>query len=83
MFSEVAVIGVPDPVLTERICICGKPIGGTDVLDLGQINHFLKEKGVSGFCMGDDYLEVHTWPLTAVGKTDKKQLLKLAEEQKT
>ena len=74
MFSEVAVIGVPDPVLTERICICGKPIGGTDVLDLGQINHFLKEKGVSGFCMGDDYLEVHTWPLTAVGKTDKKQL---------
>ena len=41
------------------------------------------EKGVSGFCMGDDYLEVHTWPLTAVGKTDKKQLLKLAEEQKT
>ena len=83
VFSEVAVIGVPDPVLTERICICGKPIGGTDVLDLGQINHFLKEKGVSGFCMGDDYLEVHTWPLTAVGKTDKKQLRKLAEEQKT
>lgn len=83
VFSEVAVIGVPDPVLTERICICGKPISGTDVLDLGQINHFLKEKGVSGFCMGDDYLEVHTWPLTAVGKTDKKQLLKLAEEQKT
>lgn len=74
---------MPDPVLTERICICGKPISGTDVLDLGQINHFLKEKGVSGFCMGDDYLEVHTWPLTAVGKTDKKQLLKLAEEQKT
>ena len=82
VFSEVAVIGVPDPVLTERICICGKPIGGTDVLDLGQINHFLKEKGVSGFCMGDDYLEVHTGPLTAVGKTDKKQLLKLAEAQK-
>ena len=41
------------------------------------------EKGVSGFCMGDDYLEVHTWPLTAVGKTDKKQLLKLAEAQGT
>ena len=81
VFSEVAVIGVPDPVLTERICICGKPISGADMLDLGQINHFLKEKGVSGFCMGDDYLEVHTWPLTAVGKTDKKQLLKLAEEQ--
>ena len=33
--------------------------------------------------MGDDYLEVHTWPLTAVGKTDKKQLLKLAEAQGT
>lgn len=81
MFSEVAVIGIPDEFLLERICICAKPLNQKDKMTLGIIRSYLKRYGVSDFCFGDEYLEVMNWPITAVGKTDKKRLIELAKEQ--
>ncbi len=80
VFSELTVIGVPDKTLTERICICARPNGERSSIDLRQVNQYLMESGISGFSRADQYLEISDWPLTAVGKTNKKKLVELAEK---
>ncbi|MGR3622428.1 salicylate synthase [Pseudophaeobacter sp.] len=71
-------LGVPDAELGERIrvvVICNQgPVA------LRELRAFLRERGVSEYKLPDEVREVSAWPLTAVGKIDKRQLTKLTDE---
>lgn len=71
--DEVQVIGVPDELLGNRICafiLSGAP----DVPDIAQLNAYLAGLGISAHKRVDQLVVVDSWPLTAVGKIDRKRL---------
>lgn len=78
--KEVAVVGVPDETLGNRICaflVTDDEAG----IDLQEIHRFLREIGVAAYKMPDQIERVETWPLTSVGKIDKKALERMAQEK--
>ncbi len=79
--DDVVVIAVPDDLLGERICACiPKRINQPES---AQIQAFLQQKGVQRHKIPDQWLYVAYWPLTTVGKIDKRQLVQLAQEKHT
>ena len=72
--EEVAVIGMPDKELGERICayVKAKPDAGR--LSLEEIVSFLKGKGASVLQLPERMELVETIPLTKAGKADKRAL---------
>lgn len=46
-----------------------------------EIHRFLREIGVAAYKMPDQIERVETWPLTSVGKIDKKALERMAQEK--
>lgn len=76
--AEAAAIGVPDPILGERLCIAIACQPGHD-LALEALNRFLRdEKRVAVFKLPEKLLALAALPRTAVGKVDKKRLGALA-----
>ena len=78
--KEAAVVGVPDETLGNRICaflVTDDEAG----IDLQEIHRFLREIGVAAYKMPDQIEWVETWPLTSVGKIDKKALERMAQEK--
>ena len=78
--KEAAVVGVPDETLGNRICaflVTDDEAG----IDLQEIHRFLREIGVAAYKMPDQIERVETWPLTSVGKIDKKALERMAQEK--
>ena len=76
--KEAAVVGVPDETLGNRICaflVTDDEAG----IDLQEIHRFLREIGVAAYKMPDQIERVETWPLTSVGKIDKKALERMAQ----
>ncbi|MDP2646114.1 MAG: AMP-binding protein [Desulfobacterales bacterium] len=71
--EDVAVIGMPDRVLGERICAYVKPKAGRTVT-LGQIVTHLKDQGASVMLLPERVEPVDEMPLTLIGKQDKKTL---------
>ena len=71
--AEVAVIGMPDPALGERICACIKLRPGTSLTFEELIAH-LKGMGASVMQLPERIEFIDTIPLTNVGKADKKAL---------
>jgi 2,3-dihydroxybenzoate-AMP ligase/mycobactin salicyl-AMP ligase len=71
--ESVAVIGMPDMVLGERICAYVKPAAGKSVT-VEEIIGFLKDKGASVLQLPERIEFVESLPLTNVGKHDKKAL---------
>lgn len=69
-----AVIAVPDEKLGERI---GAVIRSDMELSLKHVHDFFRELGVAQYKFPDQLERVTKWPLTGVGKIDKKELLKL------
>lgn len=69
---QVAVVGVPDATLGERICVCVVP--GDAPPSLPALRRFLRERGVSTLLIPDRLERIDRLPLTAVGKVDKKAL---------
>lgn len=77
--KEAAVVGVPDEELGFRSCAFilsdeeSKP-------DRDEIYRFLTQKGLAGYKIPDQVEHIDTWPLTSVGKIDKKKLVALAQK---
>jgi len=78
--EEVAVVGMPDPVLGERICAFIKPVMGNTV-SLEELNNFLLEQGVAKFMLPERLELIDAIPLTEVGKINKKMLRKLIADK--
>ncbi|WP_339378905.1 salicylate synthase [Xenorhabdus sp. BG5] len=79
--DDVVVIAVPDELLGERICAClPKSVNQPDP---AQMQAFLHQKGVQRHKIPDQWLFVAYWPLTAVGKINKRQLVQMAQAENT
>ena len=68
-----AVVGMPDPVLGERICAYAVTSPGTK-LAFKEIIDFLKERGASVQQLPERIEFIEELPMTKVGKVDKKVL---------
>lgn len=71
--EDTAVVGMPDPVLGERVCAYVKLAQGKDLSFEEMISH-LKQKGASTLLLPERLEIVEEIPLTNVGKIDKKAL---------
>jgi 2,3-dihydroxybenzoate-AMP ligase len=70
-----AVVGLPDPVLGERVCAVLTPTAGGTRLKRKEINSYLRERGLASFMLPDAVEFRETLPLTGVGKIDKRALV--------
>jgi 2,3-dihydroxybenzoate-AMP ligase/mycobactin salicyl-AMP ligase len=71
--EQVAVVGMPDPVLGERACAFIKPKQGMRI-SFDEIISYLKEKKTSVLYLPERIEPLEELPLTNVGKVDKKRL---------
>lgn len=71
--SEVQVVGVPDEILGEKICVC--ILEKDKNLMFSEIIQTLKETGIAEFKIPDCMKIIDNWPLTATGKIDRKRLI--------
>ena len=76
--KEAAVVGVPDETLGNRICAF-LIMEEENTLDVQAIHQFLKEIGVASYKLPDQVEIIEEWPLTSVGKIDKKVLGQMAQ----
>lgn len=72
--EDVAVIGMPDEELGERICAYIQRKTGSGSLSFDRMIDFLKSKGASVLNLPERIEFVDEMPLTKAGKTDKKNL---------
>ncbi|MBR1692652.1 MAG: AMP-binding protein [Lachnospiraceae bacterium] len=71
---EAAVIGIPDEEMGNRSCAFLLTENG-DKMSVRSVHGYLKELGVASYKLPDQVECVEAWPLTSVGKIDKKALL--------
>lgn len=71
--DEVAVIGMPDKELGERICAYIKPVSGAEI-SFEEVVSFLKVKGASVLQLPERIELIDSIPLTKVGKADTRAL---------
>ncbi len=77
---DAAVIGVPDVLVGERICAWIIPEEEVEP-DLAAVHAFLGESGLARYKFPDQLETIDAWPLTSVGKIDRKKLLSMVLEQ--
>ncbi|VVS94552.1 salicylate synthase [Desulfoluna spongiiphila] len=77
--EDAAVVALPDDHLGERSCAF--VLSGARTVTLKEIHAFFAEKGVARFKMPDQLEFVSAWPLTSVGKVDKKTLARTVLEK--
>jgi 2,3-dihydroxybenzoate-AMP ligase/mycobactin salicyl-AMP ligase len=77
--EQVSAVGMPDPVLGERVCAFIKPKKGETVL-FDELIAFLKEKKTSVLYLPERIEMIDEIPLTNVGKIDKRQLRERIKE---
>ncbi|MDB6370944.1 salicylate synthase [Photorhabdus bodei] len=77
--DDAVVISVPDELLGERTCAC-LPNNGNQPEPM-QIAEFLQQKGVQRHKIPDQWLFAPYWPLTTVGKIDKRRLVQMAQAE--
>ena len=75
--KEAAVVGVKDKELGEKIC--AYLISENTSLSLKDVNKFLGDIGVAHYKRPDEIKIIDFFPLTSVGKVDKKKLKQMAE----
>ncbi len=71
---QVAVVGLADETLGERICAAVVVVDPAHHLDLASVRGFLTERGLAAFKLPDAVRSVPSLPVTAVGKIDKSAL---------
>ena len=71
--SQVCVVGMPDPVLSERICAYIQPKPGAKP-SFEDVISFLKGKGASVLQLPERIEFIDAIPLTEAGKSDRKFL---------
>ncbi|WP_051401775.1 salicylate synthase [Advenella kashmirensis] len=74
--QDTVVIAVPDAELGERSCAFIIP--GADTPSLQQLHTFLRARNLARHKLPDQLETISAWPLTTVGKINKKRLLQLA-----
>jgi len=78
--EQVAAVGMPDPILGERVCAFIKSRQGTKISFEEIISH-LKEKKTSVLYLPERIEIIEEMPLTNVGKVDKKRLREEIKER--
>lgn len=79
--SEVAIVGVPDAVMGEKVCACVVPRDGHALL-LGDIVQYLREaKQVAAYKLPEYIVSMSVLPRNPVGKVLKTELRLLAKAQ--
>ncbi len=76
--AEVAVIGVPDPILGERLCAVVVPVAGAEVTLAGLVAH-LRAARVASFKLPERLVIVGELPRNPSGKVLKRELRTLEE----
>ncbi|MEV0540494.1 (2,3-dihydroxybenzoyl)adenylate synthase [Nocardia salmonicida] len=71
-----AAVGLPDAALGEKACVVLVVTG--ELPTLGEIKTFLTERGLATYKLPDLIRQADTLPITAVGKIDKKALIRLS-----
>lgn len=71
--ESVAVIGMPDPILGERICAYVQASPGATI-EFDEVINYLKAQGASVLQLPERVEVIDAIPLTKVGKYDKKAL---------
>ena len=66
-------MGIPDPLLGEKIGIFILK-NEKEELSLEDVRKFLVNNNVAEFKLPDDIKYIDSWPLTALGKIDRKKL---------
>ena len=74
--QDAAVVALPDEHLGERSCAF--IMSSRSDLDLLAIHTFLQQRGLPRYKMPDQLESIEAWPLTSVGKIDKRKLVSLA-----
>jgi non-ribosomal peptide synthetase component E (peptide arylation enzyme) len=77
---QVAAVGMPDPILGERVCAFVKPKKNMTI-SFEEIISFLREKRISVLYLPERVEVVDEIPLTNVGKMDKKRLREEIKEK--
>jgi yersiniabactin salicyl-AMP ligase len=77
--KEVALVGLPDEELGERSCAFVESANRD--LDLPTIHKYLQQRGLARYKMPDQLEIVEAWPLTNVGKINKRELISKALER--
>ncbi|WP_306364126.1 (2,3-dihydroxybenzoyl)adenylate synthase [Nocardia sp. CC227C] len=72
---DVAVVGVPDRYLGERICAFVATHPDTDPPTAADLNRFLRARGLAEFKVLDRVETLESLPTTAVGKIDRRRLV--------
>ncbi|MFB9839298.1 (2,3-dihydroxybenzoyl)adenylate synthase [Actinoallomurus acaciae] len=72
--SAAAVIGLPDPLLGERVCAVVTCAEGAEAPRRKVLGAFLRERGLAAFMIPDEVVVRESLPLTGVGKIDKRRL---------
>ncbi len=79
--SACAAVGMPDPVLGERICIYVILREGWDHLDVPGLSRHMKQLGLAKFKWPEHIELIDELPLTKVGKLDKTTLRQRIKEK--
>ena len=78
--KDVAVIGMPDKDLGEKVCAYVECVPGEN-LDLGAVREFLQQKGLAYFKLPERLEIITSFPRTDSGKIQKFELKKDLEEK--
>jgi 2,3-dihydroxybenzoate-AMP ligase len=81
--AEVAVVGVPDARLGERLCACvlARANGDSASITVAGFGAFLQEMRVAKFKWPEHVELFEEFPMTKIGKIDKTALRELAKER--
>jgi non-ribosomal peptide synthetase component E (peptide arylation enzyme) len=84
--SDVAIVGMPDPIMGEKACACVVPQPGLE-FTFGEMVSFLKGKGIASYKLPERLELMDKLPMVGEQKVDKKALQqeiiqKLKEEGK-
>ena len=77
--SQVAVIGVPDPVLGERVCACIVPAARVPPLDLETLRRHLRAQGLSPYKSPQQMVILDALPVVG-DKIDRRALATMVAE---
>ena len=72
--SSVAAVALPDPYLGEKVCAA--VIFADAPVTLMELNDYLDQRGVAKHARPDVLTEMTSLPTTAVGKVDKKAIVR-------
>ncbi|NNN18554.1 MAG: acyl--CoA ligase [Acidimicrobiaceae bacterium] len=75
--AQVAVIGIPDSMLGERICACIVPVQGKHPPELETLRHYLDDQGLAHYKIPDRLVVLESLPIVG-DKVDRRRLAQIA-----